>query len=65
VPERACSIVAEYRKGQPRIVTGESRGLMVERGGMGAGTGIRFPSNPMACIAPPMVRETELFEGLR
>ena len=41
-PERVYSIIADYRNGHPRILPGEYDGLIVERGGLGAGTIIRF-----------------------
>ena len=42
-PERLYSIIADYRNGHPHILPGRFfKGLEVERGGVGAGTVIRF-----------------------
>lgn len=41
-PERVYAIIADYRSGHPGILPGEFSGLLVERGGSGAGTIIRF-----------------------
>lgn len=41
-PERVYAIIADYRTGHPRILPEPFSGLTVERGGIGAGTTIRF-----------------------
>jgi hypothetical protein len=41
-PERVYAIIADYHNGHPGILPDEFRGLSVERGGVGAGTVIRF-----------------------
>jgi len=40
--ERVYSLFADYRTGHPRILPAEFSGLEVEKGGVGAGTIIRF-----------------------
>lgn len=41
-PERVYSIIANYHEGHPRIVPKQFSGMVVEQGGIGAGTIIRF-----------------------
>lgn len=41
-PRRAYETIANYHTGHPRIVPDEFRNLVVEQGGIGAGTIIRF-----------------------
>ena len=41
-PERVYSIIADYHDGHPHILPKEFRNLIVEKGGVGAGTVIRF-----------------------
>ena len=41
-PKSVYGIIADYRTGHPRIVPDAFRDLMVERGGVGGGTIIRF-----------------------
>jgi hypothetical protein len=41
-PKRVYDTIANYRDGHPRIVPKQFRNLVVERGGIGAGTAIRF-----------------------
>ena len=41
-PKRLYDIIADYRSGHPRILPGRFSDLRVERGGVGAGTIIRF-----------------------
>ncbi len=40
--ERVYSLIANYNDGHPRILPRQFSGLIVERGGVGAGTIIRF-----------------------
>lgn len=40
--ERVYSVIADYRNGHPRILPPQFSDLTVERGGVGAGTVIRF-----------------------
>lgn len=40
--ERVYSLIANYRDGHPRILPGHFSNLVVEQGGVGAGTVIRF-----------------------
>jgi polyketide cyclase/dehydrase/lipid transport protein len=40
--ERVYSLIANYHDGHPRILPKQFSGLVVEQGGMGAGTVIRF-----------------------
>ena len=40
--ERVYSIIANYKDGHPRIVPRQFSGMVVEEGGVGAGTVIRF-----------------------
>jgi hypothetical protein len=40
--ERVYSLLANYRDGHPRILPGQFSNLVVEQGGIGAGTVIRF-----------------------
>ena len=40
--ERVYSIIANYKDGHPRIIPKQFSGMMVEQGGVGAGTVIRF-----------------------
>jgi hypothetical protein len=40
--ERVYSLIANYHDGHPRIVPKQISGLVVEQGGVGAGTVIRF-----------------------
>jgi Polyketide cyclase / dehydrase and lipid transport len=40
--ERVYSLIANYHDGHPRIVPRQISGLVVEQGGVGAGTVIRF-----------------------
>ena len=40
--ERVYSLIANYRDGHPRIVPAQISGMVVEQGGVGAGTVIRF-----------------------
>ena len=40
--ERVYSLIANYRDGHPRILPGQFSNLVVEQGGVGAGTVIRF-----------------------
>ena len=40
--ERVYSLIANYRDGHPRILPKQFSGLVVEQGGIGAGTMIRF-----------------------
>jgi len=40
--ERVYSLIANYRDGHPRILPKQFSNLMVEQGGVGAGTVIRF-----------------------
>ena len=40
--ERVYSLIANYHDGHPRIVPKQFSGLVVEQGGVGAGTVIRF-----------------------
>jgi hypothetical protein len=41
-PERVYSIIADYHRGHPSILPKQFRNLTVEKGGVGAGTIIRF-----------------------
>jgi hypothetical protein len=41
-PERVYAIIADYRDGHPHILPKQFRNLTVEKGGIGAGTIIRF-----------------------
>jgi hypothetical protein len=41
-PQRVYDTIANYYTGHPRIVPKQFRNLVVERGGIGAGTAIRF-----------------------
>ena len=41
-PDRVYSILADYRDGHPKILPRQFSGMMVEQGGVGAGTVIRF-----------------------
>ena len=41
-PARVYATIADYREGHPRILPKQFSGLTVERGGVGAGTVIRF-----------------------
>src|ERR1039457_6245089 len=41
-PERAYAVIANYQTGHHRILPEQFSGLTVERGGIGAGTIIRF-----------------------
>jgi hypothetical protein len=41
-PKRVYDTIANYHTGHPRIVPKQFRNLVVERGGIGAGTAIRF-----------------------
>ena len=41
-PKRVYSVIADYRNGHPSIVPEEFSNLVVEQGGVGAGTVIRF-----------------------
>jgi hypothetical protein len=43
--ERVYSLIANYRDGHPRILPRQFSGLVVEQGGVGAGTVIRFRMN--------------------
>src|SRR5215469_6334030 len=40
--DRVYSLIANYREGHPRILPRQFSGLIVEEGGIGAGTVIRF-----------------------
>src|SRR5216683_8054408 len=40
--ERVYSLIANYHDGHPRILPRQFKGLVVEQGGVGAGTIIRF-----------------------
>jgi hypothetical protein len=40
--ERVYSLIANYKDGHPRILPGQFTSLLVEQGGVGAGTIIRF-----------------------
>ena len=40
--ERVYSLIADYKEGHPRILPKQFSDLIVERGGVGAGTVIRF-----------------------
>jgi hypothetical protein len=40
--ERVYSLIADYRDGHPRIVPKQLSGMVVEQGGIGAGTVIHF-----------------------
>lgn len=40
--ERVYGLLANYREGHPRILPAQVSGLVVEQGGVGAGTVIRF-----------------------
>lgn len=41
-PDRVYSLIANYREGHPRILPKQFTSLIVEEGGIGAGTIIRF-----------------------
>src|SRR5438045_3283999 len=41
-PEKLYAIIADYHEGHPRILPKQFSGLKVEKGGVGAGTVIRF-----------------------
>ena len=41
-PDRVYAIIADYRNGHPHILPRAFRNLTVEKGGVGAGTIIRF-----------------------
>jgi len=41
-PKRVYSTIADYREGHPRILPPQFRGLVVEKGGVGQGTVVRF-----------------------
>jgi Polyketide cyclase / dehydrase and lipid transport len=41
-PQRVYSILADYNHGHPRILPKQFKRMVVERGGAGAGTAIRF-----------------------
>jgi len=41
-PERVYSLIADYRQGHPRILPKQFSGMVVEQGGVGEGTVIRF-----------------------
>jgi hypothetical protein len=41
-PERVYSIIADYHHGHPSILPKQFRNLIVEKGGVGAGTIVRF-----------------------
>jgi len=43
--ERVYALIANYHDGHPRIVPRQFSGLVVEQGGIGAGTVIRFQMN--------------------
>ncbi len=43
--DRVYSIIANYKDGHPRIVPKQFSGMVVEQGGVGAGTVIRFQMN--------------------
>ncbi len=43
--ERVYSLIANYNDGHPRILPKQFRNLVVEQGGIGAGTMIRFQMN--------------------
>ena len=43
--ERVYSLLANYRDGHPRILPRQFSGLVVEQGGIGSGTVIRFQMN--------------------
>ena len=43
--ERVYSLLANYRDGHPRILPKQFSGLVVEEGGIGSGTVIRFEMN--------------------
>lgn len=45
--ERVYSLIANYRDGHPRILPKQFTNLVVEQGGVGAGTVIRFQMNLM------------------
>ena len=72
-PERAYRIIADYREGHPRILPKQFTSLVVEQGGVGAGTVIRCEMRLMgqkqtfrATVTEPepgrVLRET-IFEG--
>ena len=46
-PERVYGIVADYRNGHPRILPKQFHDLVVEQGGVGEGTVIRFQATLM------------------
>jgi hypothetical protein len=41
-PERVYAVIADYREGHPRILPPQFSGSTIEKGGVGAGTAIRF-----------------------
>ena len=41
-PSRVYAVIADYHNGHPRILPKEFSGMVVERGGIGRGTVIRF-----------------------
>jgi polyketide cyclase/dehydrase/lipid transport protein len=45
--ERVYSLLANYRDGHQRILPKQFRGLVVEEGGIGSGTVIRFQMSPL------------------
>jgi len=44
-PDRVYALIANYNDGHPRILPRQLSGLVVEQGGIGAGTIIRFQMN--------------------
>jgi hypothetical protein len=44
-PERVYSLISNYKEGHPRILPRQFSGLVVEQGGIGAGTVVRFQMN--------------------
>lgn len=48
--ERVYSLIANYRDGHPRILPKQFKNLVVEQGGIGAGTVIRFQMSIMGRV---------------
>ena len=57
--ERVYSLIANYKDGHPRILPKQFKGLVVEQGGFGAGTVIRFQMSLLGRTQPFRAAITE------
>jgi hypothetical protein len=59
-PQKVCAVIADYHNGHPRIVPAKCfSGMEVERGGVGAGTLVRFQMHTLGTTRTYLAEITE------